>query len=54
MSILYYAEAIALQTLALHFTITHKAIEFDNKKNKAFPPITKQISKPYCSKGECD
>ena len=26
MSILYYAEAIALQTLALHFTITHKAI----------------------------
>ena len=26
MSILYNAEAIALQTLALHFTITHKAI----------------------------
>lgn len=26
MSILYYAEAIALQTLARHFTIAHKAI----------------------------
>lgn len=54
MSILYYVEAIALQTPALHFTITHKAIGICNKTNQGLFPITKQISKPYCSKEECD
>lgn len=54
MSILYYAEANALQTLALTF-YNHSQSNWNlTIKNQGLSPITKQISKPYCSKGECD
>lgn len=52
-SILYYAtETQRRHQLCILQSLT-KQLEFDNKTNQGLLPITKQISKAYCSEEEC-